>query len=86
MPHYGRKGNSAKMPGQAQETLGEEEAERFLGFIFADLCRRPDKITIRETAAVARYLKWLASQGRRKKGLKPSKAKPGDEILPRSEQ
>ena len=59
MPHYGRKGNSAKMPDQFQETLGEEEAEPFLVFIFTDLCRRPDKITIRETAAVARYLEWL---------------------------
>src|SRR6266849_2983679 len=44
----------------SREPLTAEEINPFLGFLFYDVATRPKPLKLRETAAVARYLRLLA--------------------------
>jgi hypothetical protein len=51
----------SKQPGlQAPQILRPDEIEAFLNYIFSDISRRPKRLKLKETAAVARYLKAVA--------------------------
>ena len=49
----------AKIPGQK---LQPAEAEPFLNYLLSAIRRRPRPVSLREGAAVARYLKGLATE------------------------
>ena len=42
-----------------RQTLSKEEADDFLSYVFRYVARRPARLRLRETAAVARYLKAI---------------------------
>jgi len=45
------------------QTLDQGEVDAFLRFLFSDLAKRPRPLFLRESAAVTRYLRWLAQDG-----------------------
>lgn len=53
---------SSDLPEIPVQVLTREEAPAFLAFLFGDLARRPERISLRESAAVARYLRALARE------------------------
>ena len=50
-------GDQLRLPRQ---TLLREEADAFLEWLFSPVARRPERLELREGAAVARYLRGLA--------------------------
>src|ERR1700675_4646507 len=65
MPHNAKPkdGWTVVKRGIPEQTLAPSEAESFLNWLFSDLSRKPQEMTLRETASVARYLIWLSSHG-----------------------
>lgn len=53
---------SSDLPEIPLQVLTREEAPAFLSFLFGDLARRPERFSLRESAAVARYLRALARE------------------------
>jgi len=53
---------SSDLPEIPVQVLTREEAPAFLAFLFGDLARRPERVSLRESAAVARYLRALARE------------------------
>jgi hypothetical protein len=47
----------------AEQTLAPSEVEPFLNWLFSDLSRKPQEMTLKETASVVRYLRWLGLHG-----------------------
>ncbi len=58
--------HSDQIPRAPHGHLADREVDVFLEFLFGHLAKRPVKLTLRESAAVARYLERLALQGVRK--------------------
>jgi len=65
MPHNAtpKDGWTLVKGGTPEQTLGPSEAEPFLNWLFSDLSRKPQEMTLRETASVVRYLRWLGLHG-----------------------
>jgi hypothetical protein len=55
--------HSDQIPKAPKGFLDDHEVDVFLEFLFAHIATRPVKLTLRESAAVARYIEWLALQG-----------------------
>jgi hypothetical protein len=57
-------------PTTAEPVLSESEIPHFLEWLFSDSASKPKALTLRETAAVVRYLRRLSTQGIPKSILK----------------
>ena len=55
------------VPQASLPRLGAEDVDTFLEYLFTTVARRPQRLRLRETAGVARYLKALALQSPRGK-------------------
>ena len=63
MPQDRRTRGDARISTQRSSPWWHKESDSFLDFLFSDIAHRPDTLTLRETAAVARFLLALARGG-----------------------
>lgn len=63
MPQARRARGDARISTQRSSPWWHKESDSFLDFLFSDIAHRPDTLTLRETAAVARFLLALARGG-----------------------
>jgi hypothetical protein len=48
---------------QQPQKLNEDEIDDYLNWQFRDLAKKPKPMTLKETASVVRFLRWLSHQG-----------------------